>query len=216
ISNWDEMQIMIIDSYGKTLEFKLENNGAERTVLVSPELVSDKDIFGKSKKIGRIGVQPVPVDVKNVDKANVERYGLIGALKRSAKEMWYVTSQTYIALWDMVTGRKSAKEGVTGLIGIFFIIKFATGLGFAYLLHIVGVLSASLAIFNLLPLIPLDGGHLALLGLEKVRRRPLPVKVDDLINKVGFGLIIALAIFVFYVDFERIGLIDKITHLFVK
>jgi len=117
-------------------------------------------------------------------------------------------------LWDIVSGQRSAKEGMTGLIGIFFIIKFAAGVGFSFLLHVVGVISASLAIFNLLPIIPLDGGHLMLIGLEKLRGKALSLKSEDFLAKAGFGLMILLAVFVFYLDFERIGLIDKITGLF--
>ena len=125
-----------------------------------------------------------------------------------------MTSRTYGALWDMITGQRSAKEGMTGLIGIFFIIKFAAAVGVSFLLHVVGVISASLAIFNLLPVIPLDGGHLALIALEKLRGKALSLKVEDVIARTGFALIIVLAVFVFYLDFERIGLIDKVFKFF--
>ena len=76
-----------------------------------------------------------------------------------------------------------------------------------------GIISASLAIFNLLPVIPLDGGHLFLIGLEKLRGRALSLKTDQFIANAGFTLIIMLALFVFYSDFERIGLIDKIREV---
>jgi len=86
-------------------------------------------------------------------------------------------------------------------------------IGFSFVLHIVGIISASLAIFNLLPVIPLDGGHLFLIGLEKLRGRALSLKTDQFIANAGFTLIIMLALFVFYSDFERIGLIDKIREV---
>lgn len=214
IAYWDEMQTLIMDSAGKTIELSVLNDGVERIVRVAPDQVPSKDVFGREKIIGRIGIQPA--GEKAFNSSHIERYGLFGAMTRASKELWSVTNQTYVALWDILTGKKSAKEGVTGLIGIFFIIKFAIGLGISFLIYIVGALSASLAIFNLIPLIPLDGGHLALLGLEKVRRRPLSVKVDEIIGKVGFGLIILLAVYVFYIDFERIGLIDKLASFFIK
>lgn len=214
ITNWDEMQSLIISSQGKALKTVVARGGVEKTIMIYPEVISSKDIFGRSRPHSRIGVQPA--GVKEVDKAHIERYGLFGAMKRAARELGHITIQTYVALWEIVTGQRSAKEGMTGLIGIFFIIKFAVGIGFSFLLHIVGVLSASLAIFNLLPLVPLDGGHLALVGVERARRRPLSVKTDEIIGKAGFAIIIALAVFVFYVDFERIGLIDRVMHLFNK
>ena len=75
------------------------------------------------------------------------------------------------------------------------------------------VISASLAIFNLLPLPVLDGGHLLFFGIEKVRGAPLSAKADAIIYKIGFSLIICLAVFVFYSDFVRYGIFDKIIHL---
>ena len=107
----------------------------------------------------------------------------------------------------------SVKDSVTGPIGIFYIVKSAAEAGFTHVVFIVGIISASLAIFNLLPLIPLDGGHLFLLAIEKLRGKALSVKVDDYIARFGFALIIALAIFVFYSDFSRFGWIEKLQHI---
>ena len=53
-----------------------------------------------------------------------------------------------------------------------------------------------------------------MLGLEKLRGKALSVKTDQLIAKAGFALIIILALFVFYSDFERVGWIDKMVKLF--
>ena len=72
------------------------------------------------------------------------------------------------------------------------------------------IISISLAIFNLLPLPVLDGGHLMFLAIEKIRGRPLSEKVDEAISRIGFSLIISLAVFVFYSDFIRYGWIDKL------
>ena len=86
-------------------------------------------------------------------------------------------------------------------------------MGFSHLLYIVGIISASLAIFTYCPVIPLDGGHLFLLAIEKIRGKALPEKVDDAIARVGFSLIICLALFVFYSDFARFGWIEKILNV---
>ena len=115
----------------------------------------------------------------------------------------------------MATGAMSLQESA-GPIGIFFIIKKAAEMGFSYLLYIVGIISASLAIFNLLPFPVLDGGHMAFLGLEKIRGEALPKKIDEVINRIGFSLIICLALFVFYSDFVRFGLIEKILNLWPR
>ena len=212
VQNWAEMQDKVMASQGKKIDVTLMRAQGPVTLPVTPKLEKTKDIFGKEHPVARMGIQPVAFD--KPEHLVVRKYGFFQSFSKGAEELWSITVKTYAALWEIVTGQRSAKEGMTGLIGIFFIVKFAAGVGFSFLLHIIGVISASLALFNVLPLIPLDGGHLALLGIEKLRGRPLSEKVEDVVMKAGFVLIIALALFVFYVDFDRIGLIDKIVSHF--
>jgi regulator of sigma E protease len=210
IANWPEMQDNIIDSKVPELQFLIEREGQKLTLPVKPQVYQQTDIFGRQHEVRRVGITPVKIN--SPDEMVIVRYGFFGALGRAGTELWDITVKTYQGLYEMAIGLRSAKEAM-GIVGIFFVIKYATTIGFAFLLHIVGVISASLAIFNLLPIIPLDGGHLLLLGLEKLRGKPLSPKTEDWIMRVGFGFIIMLAVFIFYVDFERIGLIDKLTNL---
>jgi len=142
------------------------------------------------------------------------RFNLFDSIVNAYDKLWEVTVMTYKSVYYMITGSLSAKESVGGPVLIFNVVKSAAHEGIADLLLVLGVVSASLAIFNLFPVIPLDGGHLLLLGIEKVRGRPLPEKVEDYINRIGLVLIIMLALFIFYIDFERIGLIGQIQKLF--
>ncbi len=104
---------------------------------------------------------------------------------------------------------------MTGPLGIFFITSKAAKLGLIAVLHLIAVLSVSLAIFNLLPLPILDGGHLFLLGLEKLRKKALAVKTEEVINNIGLSLMITLALFVTYNDILRLyG--DKLSRLVTK
>jgi regulator of sigma E protease len=212
IANWTEMQDLVMASDGKSLDLVVARAGNDISLHVQPKLETTKDLFGREHKVARMGIQPSAID--DPKHLVVKRYGLLESCLKGATELQDITIKTYVSLWEIITGQRSAKEGMTGLIGIFFIVQFAIGIGFSFLVHIVGVISASLAIFNLLPLIPLDGGHLALLGFEKLRGRGLSVKTEDILLRTGFSLFIALALFVFYLDFERIGVIDKICGFF--
>jgi regulator of sigma E protease len=212
ISNWSDMQEIIASAGTAELHVLAVRKQTGYVLDVTPQVHKVKDLFGRERNVSRIGIEAEKL--ASADKLVVKRYKPIEALGKGGAELAEITVKTYAALWEIVTGQRSAKEGMTGLIGIFFIIKFAAAIGFSFLLHVIGVISASLAIFNLLPVIPLDGGHLFLIGLEKVRGRALSPKADDIIAKAGLALIIALAVFVFYVDFERIGLFDKFTHFF--
>jgi regulator of sigma E protease len=74
-------------------------------------------------------------------------------------------------------------------------------------------LSISLGIFNLLPLPILDGGHIVLLAIERVRGKALSLKVERVISNIGLTMIIALAVAVTYNDVLRFfG--DKIAAFF--
>ena len=77
-------------------------------------------------------------------------------------------------------------------------------MGLVAVLHLIAVLSISLGIFNLLPLPVMDGGHIVLLGIEKIRKKGLSLKVEGIITKIGISLIITLAVFVTYNDILRI------------
>lgn len=210
ILNWPDMQDYITESKKDELIFTLERNGIEVKVPVIPKEYKQKDIFGREHATRRVGISPFKI--KSAEEMVVVRYSFPQAMVKAAQELWDITLKTYKGLYEMAIGLRSAKEAM-GIVGIFFVIKYASSVGFAFLLHIVGVISVSLAIFNLLPIIPLDGGHLLLLGIEKLRRKPLPAQVEDWIMRIGFGFIILLALFVFYGDFERIGLIDRLTNL---
>src|SRR5580698_2951410 len=209
IAHWSQLQDLITGSTGK-LTMTVERAKHEVSIVITPQETDSKDIFGRQHKQRRIGVGPMPID--NSKDIVVTRYGFIESFGKAGEELWNVTVKTYGALYEMAIGARSPKEAM-GIIGMFFVIKFALTIGFAFVLHIVGIISASLAIFNLLPVIPLDGGHLFLIGLEKLRGRALSMKTDQYIAKAGFTLIIILALFVFYSDFERIGLIDKIREV---
>ena len=174
---------------------------------LKPNIDDRKNIFGQEKKLRLIGIQPAEEIVEL-------KYGLGESFVKAWQKLAEITTMTYKSIYFMITGSLSAKDSLTGPIGIFGIVKVAAESGLSHFLFIMGVVSASLAIFNLLPIIPLDGGHLFLLAVEKIRGEPLPEKVDEVIGKIGFGLFILLALFVFYVDFARFGLIDKIMSIF--
>lgn len=214
VKNWEDIQQAITTSKVETLTIVIQRENQELTMNVRPEIQQTKDIFGRERSVARIGIQPVTLDASQP--LVIRKYSFFNSFKMAGIELVNITTKTLVSLWEIMTGQRSVKEGMTGLIGIFFIVKFALGIGFAFLLHIVGVISASLAIFNLLPIVPLDGGHIALLGLEKLRGRPLSEKTDEILSKIGFTLFIILAFFVFFIDFERIGLFDKIMSFFKK
>jgi regulator of sigma E protease len=156
----------------------------------------------KEVRIARIGIQPA----QKIEKGG---YGFFGSVYMGARATWQVTAITYEAIWLMVTGRLSLRE-MTGPIGIFMFTAQAAKLGLIYVVNLTALLSASLAIFNLLPLPVLDGGHIFFLMIEKIRGKPVSGKTQEAIGNIGIGLLILLTVVIFYNDIAKFGLLKNI------
>lgn len=111
---------------------------------------------------------------------------------------------TLRTLQSLLTGVLSAKE-LGGPVMIYQITTSTARFGtMGDLISITAFISVNLAIFNLLPLPVLDGGHLLFLGIEAVRRKPVSTKVMEWVQQAGLILIVSLMLFVTYNDIGRI------------
>lgn len=81
---------------------------------------------------------------------------------------------------------------VAGPVGIAVLTGQMARLGFVYILQFTALLSMNLAIINALPFPALDGGRLLFLAVEKIRRRPVSQKVEQIAHTIGFFLLILL------------------------
>jgi len=98
------------------------------------------------------------------------------------------------------------KMGVKTLGGPILIAQMAGDVanwGFDYLLLFLAFFNINLCIFNLLPLLPFDGGHLAIIAVEGVARRPLNRRLRGWLTQGGFVLVILLMAFVVLLDLSR-------------
>jgi len=135
----------------------------------------------------------------------LEKLPFLLSFWQAAKDIFYFTlliSKTIIQLVKILFSQGKVIEGVVGPVGIvIFGAQFAEA-SFAYLLSFIGLLSLNLAILNLLPFPALDGGRLLFLFIEKIRRKPIPLKVENAINSLGFLLLIVLMILITFRDIK--------------
>jgi regulator of sigma E protease len=127
----------------------------------------------------------------------------LSALMLSAKTVWEILSGTLLFIVKALSGH-GAVEGVSGPVGIAVMAGEAAGKGVLSLCTFTGMLSLSIGIMNLLPLPTLDGGHLAMLLIEAVRRRPLNPRVYQAATAVGLLLFLILTVLVTYKDIARL------------
>ncbi len=200
---WEDLQREI----GRRKERETLNVSVERagSVLEFDIRIKNKDVVsptGRKKRVGLLGITPKGDTI-------IVKAGPVRALGLSVAKTYELTVLTYESLWSIFTGRIAVRDSVTGPLGMLMITSEMSKLGLAAVLSFIALLSVSLGIFNLLPFPALDGGHLALLVLEKIRGRPLSRRSDEIFNRVGFGFIILLAALVFANDLVKFGFLQK-------
>jgi regulator of sigma E protease len=209
VDYWEDLQ-KIIHSLKTADEAKLlilrDNKEFEVKVKIREQQLEDE--IGQRRSIGLLGITPSDEIIK-------VRHNFLDAFFLGLDRTLDLTIMTYKGLWRMITGKLSFRESVTGPLGIFYVTSKAASLGVIAVLHLIAVLNVSLAIFNLLPLPVLDGGHILFLGIEKIRGKTLSTKTEQIITQIGLTVIISLAVFVTYNDITRLfG--DKISKIFMK
>jgi regulator of sigma E protease len=100
-------------------------------------------------------------------------------------------------------GQTEASSQVSGPVGIFVVLKEGSALGIRFVLFIIAIISLTLAIMNILPIPALDGGRLWLTLITHGIKRPLSQEREELINGMGFAVLMLLIILVTVVDVKR-------------
>lgn len=207
IRTWDELKQAVSQSKGQPLTLEFIRDGTTRRVVVEPAMKEIENIFGVRQTLPLLGIQPEP-------KVVLLRYGVGESLIRSVQEIGKTITTTIQALFYVATGVMPAKDALAGPIRIFDLISQAFHLGAAYLIYIMAVISANLAVFNLLPIPVLDGGHLLFFLIEAVRRRPLPQRTEERLSQLGLTVLIGLMIFVIFNDMQQVGWLDHLKKWF--
>ncbi|MBV8257610.1 MAG: RIP metalloprotease [Actinobacteria bacterium] len=112
------------------------------------------------------------------------------AATTAASDCWHVVSGTVSAIASIFGGHSRGQ--VTSVVGIARVSAAALKVSFNWYLQILGFVSMSLALLNLLPLLPLDGGHILFSLIEAVRRRALAREIYERVSVVGFALILLI------------------------
>ncbi|HSK17240.1 MAG TPA: site-2 protease family protein [Gaiellaceae bacterium] len=131
-----------------------------------------------------------------------ESYGPLRATWLALETTWEVTKAIGDAVGRIVTG--SGRDEVASVVGITTISSESLEAGFRYYLQVLAFISLSLALLNLLPLLPLDGGHIAFSLAERIRGRAIPRVAYERASMIGIALVLLLFFIGLSNDIERI------------
>lgn len=139
-------------------------------------------------------------------KTTIKRLSPISAFSESLKLTGNLMA-TFLKL--LVKESKSGKllKESSGPVGIVVETSRAVKVGFDFYLFLLGLISINLAIVNLIPIPPLDGGRIAIIAIEKILRRKIPAPVLAIIQAFGIALFLYLMIYLILSDIQRYQLI---------
>jgi membrane-associated protease RseP (regulator of RpoE activity) len=175
VSNFDTFRTTVRDLPGKTVPLEIERSGEPLELQVT---LADRNPGTGEQGIGFLGVSPA-VDVTYV-KRNVPQ-----AVQRSFTEFGTQVGGTVVGigrifspsgltkLWQTVTGERpdDPTQRASSIVGIVREGGRAADSGWIYFVGLVGAVNLALGLFNLLPLLPLDGGHIVIATYERLRSR---------------------------------------------
>ena len=192
---WDDITLAIKSSSGKAINMKIVRGGKEESLTLTPrsEMIEDQD--KKKTETFVIGIAPKGNTV-------MEKYGPLTALGKAAQQTWFFTDLTIKSLYKMVA--RKIEPDVAGPIGVAQIAYKVAKTGLINLLLLIAIININLALFNLLPLVPFDGGMIMLFLIEAITGKQVPIKVQQIMMEIGWALVILLIVFVTYGDIMRI------------
>ncbi len=188
ISNWESFQETIADKKpGEDVVLAVERGGERRTF--TGELSENS----QNPEQALVGVRPVPVKTSY---GPLESLGL--GIQRTAEfAVLYVGG-----LYQLVTGQMDFFDNVSGPVGIVGASSELVSEG--VYVRFLAIISLILGIMNLLPILPLDGGHLLFIAAEKVMGRPVSQQTMGKVAFLGLALFLTLFLFATYADLSKI------------
>jgi regulator of sigma E protease len=187
---------------GFVVELTLLRDGDEMAVRIIPRTVTDEQ---RANGVGPVGFSYEPDRLVEEPSTVTDPLDAVG---RGTAAAWSLAIRIPGGLADAVGGlvglNPDAAGDARGPIGIAQETGRVLEAPLVSQLLFVGVLSINLAVLNVLPFPPLDGGRIAVVLLESARRRKLPAEREALIYLTGFAVLMALIILISIQDIQRL------------
>lgn len=182
----DKIANVINNSSGEELQITLDREGEIINVFAIPE-------YNEDYKKGLIGI---------TFGVSAERINIFRAFAKGLMVTLNIITLIFSNTLEMITGKVPVE--IAGPLGIAQMTGEAAKLGFLNLLYFTAILSIFIGLFNLLPIPILDGGHIIILAIEKIRGKPLEARKISFMYLIGISIMAAIFIIATYKDILRI------------
>ena len=197
INDWQAWVEYVRKYPGKALQVSVERETQSLQVTLIPELVAEH-----GQHLGRVGVG-VKAYTFPEDMIRSYDYSIAGAFVAGVNKTWETSGFVLLSVKKLILGEISTKN-LSGPITIAKVAGSSAEGGLRSFIGFVALLSVFLAVFNLLPIPVLDGGHLFYYLIEVIKRKPVSDRVQMLGYQVGLFLVISLSVLALYNDIMRL------------
>ena len=194
IQSWIEMTGIVVKHPDQPLNFTYLRNGDTLQTSITPTGVAAKMQDGTETNVGRIGITRF---------TETREVGFAAAMVRGFNQCISIGQLNIRGFGRILSGKDSAKESLAGPLAIAQMAGDIADRNIWDLLPFMAYLSVVLAFINILPIPALDGGHLIIILIEGIRRKPLPLKAKIMVQQVGMAILLTFIVFVFYNDIAR-------------
>ena len=192
VSNWYEMRERIIGSKNDEVILTILRDGK---ILQRKIALEENVAMGDQKMIGISQYMPVK---------KVTQYNPLQAISYGTQSTFSFIVLNYVGLYKLIMKPEQLKSNLGGPVMIATMGQQVAQKGFSSLIIFLASISLILMIMNLLPIPVLDGGHIIFAFLEGIFGKPVPIKVQALLQRVGFALLLLLMFYAFYADISKL------------
>ncbi|MCL2641595.1 MAG: site-2 protease family protein [Phycisphaerales bacterium] len=197
---WDVISILKTKQPNNDVTFAFQPTVTETTVTPVPTLAvfTLDDEFATMLARRTHYMLNLPVDItQRIQRADATSDAAMMGVEHTQKFI----GQVYMTLAGLAR-RTVSPDNLHGIVGIGYIGYHIQERGMSWFWYLMAMISVNLAVANFLPLPIVDGGLFLLLILEKIRGKPLSLKVQSAIQLVGIVLLIGLFLFVTHNDIQ--------------
>ncbi|MDO9578224.1 MAG: RIP metalloprotease RseP [Candidatus Cloacimonadales bacterium] len=191
VADWYEMRAMITENPNSEVKLKIQRGEQ----VFDKVLKLEQNIYDDNKVIGITQYMPVKIQ---------EKYNLGQSISYGSITTVNFMILNYAMFGKLIANPQAIKSNLGGPVMIYTMSKQTVGKGWGIILSFIAAISIVLMIMNLLPIPILDGGHIFFCFVEGIFRRPLPLKVQIILQNIGLFFLMFLMVYAFWNDFSRI------------